>query len=188
MGLKKSRVELTPGQRSALSNHINLSILLYLLQRPATLEEIALEHQILPLEANLRLRKMSEEGLVSSTLRQSGNGTSERVYQAVMDDMELLHSGSASNDPARNAAHMQIILNQLKRDLIYHALHPDEGTVHVRMIGIRTTPEAFEAWIKQLREAERQFDEADDESLGEWYFMTVAMYPQPHRDRVKREE
>ncbi len=180
MALGNSRSELTPGQRHALSNGINLAILIFLLERPATLAEVAEAHGLIPLEANVRLRQLVKEGLVSTRLREGPGATSDRVYQAANDDFELLTQ--ASENIASNDQHLQLILNQLRRDMTYHALHPGEGPVHIRTVGVRLTPENFSQWLERFRALEKEFDQADDTDQSTWYFLTVALYQRPGRE------
>jgi hypothetical protein len=181
MAVSRVKQDLSVRQRGALSNAVNLSILIFLLQRPATLMEVADAHQLLPLEANLRLRHLMEEGLVASTLREEPGGSSERVFHSLVDDFEL-HS-QAGADGLGNAQQIQLILSHLKRDLTYHAFHPDEGKVHIRMIGIRLKPEQLEQWLSRVKALEQEFDEADDTAEEAWHFLTVALYSKPKRDR-----
>jgi hypothetical protein len=179
MALGRSRPELTPGQRNVLSNSTNLAMLIFLLERPATLNEVAEAHQLIPLEANVRLRQLVREGLVSTRFREGPGATTERVYQAAIDDFELVTQ--ASGNVTANDRQLQLILNQMRRDLTYLALHPQEGPIHVRTIGVRLAPAAFEKWLQRVRELEHEFDQADDTGQTTWYFLTVAMYQRPQR-------
>lgn len=180
MARGQPKPSLTPRQRELLSNSTNVAILVYLIQRPATLMEVADAHQLIPMEANFRLRQLGHAGLISSSLREGLGVTSERVFQAAMDDVEL--SAHASADTMANGQQVQLILNHLKRDLTYHALHPDEGKVHVRCIGIRTSPANFERWLAKVKELEREFDAEDDDAETSWYFLAFAMYSAPERE------
>lgn len=180
---KKEKPTLTQHQRALLSNSINLNLFVAIMERPSTVNDLVAELGLLPLEINYRLNQLTAGGLIAVGDREGPGGVLERYYESLLDDLSFITP--ASSDTRSNYNQVTLILNQLRKDLTYHALHPaPENPVHLMTIGIRARPEVVARFLEQLRAFEESFDAADDAAQADWYFLNVALYPQRPENAV----
>jgi predicted transcriptional regulator len=168
-------------QREQLGQPTNVDILIHLMERPATLIELANELNLVPLEIGFRLRQLTDAGMVQAVQRETAGSRQEKYYEAAIDDLEYVIK--PSNDINRNANQVRLLSMLLRKDLLYHATHPDQeaSRVHMMMIGIRCNPTVFNEFLERMTHFEHDFNAADDPEQDQWHYMTVAMYDKPVR-------
>lgn len=154
-------------QSTPLWSAVNLSIALYLLQHPATLDEVAEACHLSPAEAQLRLADLRDQGLIVET----DMGVLAPGFRLV--DLQYRDTGEGDD----NAQHVETLVRQTRRDLLSHALGAPRA-VHLRFLGVPMSDERFRQWLHRLQELEREFA-VEGAETDPWYFLTVAAYPQP---------